>query len=149
MRLVLQRVSEASVSVEGREVASIGHGLLLLVGFTEGDGEIEVEWMASKVLGLRIFSDPKGKMNLSLGDVRGGILVVSQFTLYGDARKGRRPSFVRAAHPAVAERLYNRFVAVLRELSSGPVEEGEFGAMMGVSLLNEGPVTLVLERDPK
>ena len=148
MKVVLQRVSAASVTVEGRTVASIERGLLLLVGFAHGDGDIELEWMAKKVYGLRIFNDLDGKMNRSLEDVRGEALVVSQFTLYGDTRKGRRPSFVAAALPDVAEPLYNRFVSLLRALSSESVQEGEFGAMMDVSLVNDGPVTLVLEHGP-
>lgn len=148
MRVVLQRVSEASVSVDGREVASIGSGLLLLAAFTAEDGEAELGWMAQKVLRLRVFADDAGKMNRSIEDVGGEILVVSQFTLYGDARKGRRPSFVRAARPAAARRLYDAFVGALRKSSDTPVEEGEFGAMMDVALVNEGPVTLILERAP-
>ncbi len=148
MKVVLQRVSGASVTVEGRTVASIGRGLLLLVGFAHGDGDIELEWMARKVYGLRIFNDLNGKMNRSLEEVRGEALIVSQFTLYGDTRKGRRPSFVAAALPAVAEPLYNRFVSLLRASSSASVQEGEFGATMDVSLVNDGPVTLVLERGP-
>jgi len=148
MKVVLQRVSEASVTVEGRLVASIGRGILLLVGFTHGDGEAELEWMAKKVLELRVFEDSDGKMNRSLGDVGGGALVVSQFTLYGDTGKGRRPSFVHAADHAVARERYDQFVATLRAQSLGAVEEGEFGAMMKVSLVNEGPVTLVIERAP-
>ncbi len=149
MKVVLQRVSRASVTVGSRTVASIGRGFLVLVGFTKGDGELESDWMAKKVVGLRIFRDPEGKMNRSLDEVGGDILVVSQFTLYGDVRKGRRPSFVRAAQPEVAEGLYNRFVTRLRGLSSGPVEEGEFGAMMEVCLVNDGPVTLVMECAPQ
>lgn len=148
MRVVLQRVSEASVSVDGREVASIGSGLLLLAAFTAGDGEAELDWMAKKVLRLRVFADDAGKMNRSIGEVGGEILVVSQFTLYGDARKGRRPSFVRAARPGAAQKLYDAFVGALRESSDTLVEEGEFGAMMDVALVNEGPVTLILERAP-
>ena len=148
MRIVLQRVSEASVSVDGREVASIGSGLLLLAAFTAGDGEAELDWMAKKVLRLRVFADDAGKMNRSIGEVGGEILVVSQFTLYGDARKGRRPSFVRAARPDLARRLYDAFVGTLRESSDTPVEEGEFGAMMDVALVNDGPVTLIFERAP-
>jgi D-aminoacyl-tRNA deacylase len=153
MRVVLQRVSAASVTIEGRVAGRIGRGLLLLVGFTEGDTEDDLAWMADKVIGLRVFTDAEGKMNLSLdeageGGAAGGILVVSQFTLYGDTRKGRRPSFVKAAHPDLAIPLYDRFVAVLRERAPGPVETGEFGAMMDVALVNDGPVTLVLERGP-
>ncbi|MEX1257492.1 MAG: D-aminoacyl-tRNA deacylase [Gemmatimonadota bacterium] len=147
MRVVLQRVTEASVSVDGKVVGSTGRGLLLLVGFLSGDGEEELAWMARKILELRIFPDDEGKMNRSLAENGGGILVVSQFTLYGDARKGRRPSFVRAAPPEIAIPLYRRFVALLRESAPGTVSEGEFGAMMEVSLVNDGPVTLVLEKE--
>jgi D-aminoacyl-tRNA deacylase len=148
MRVVLQRVSQASVTVEGGVTGRIGPGLLLLVGFTSGDSEADLVWMAEKLLDLRVFNDADGKMNLSLRDVEGGLLVVSQFTLYGDTRKGRRPSFVQAAHPDLAIPLYERFVDLLRERAPGPVETGEFGAMMEVELVNDGPVTLVLERGP-
>ena len=146
MRVVLQRVSRASVVVEDSVVGRIGRGLLLLVGFTGDDGAEELRWMAKKILGLRVFSDPHGRMNLSLRDVAGDVLVVSQFTLYGDTRKGRRPSFVRAARPEVAVPLYEDFVGLLRKGAPGRVETGVFGAMMDVELVNEGPVTLVLER---
>ena len=146
MRVVLQRVSRARVTVEGRVTGEIGVGLLLLVGFTEGDDEAGLDWMADKIVGLRVFNDPEGKMNLSLGDVEGGLLVVSQFTLYGDTRKGRRPSFVHAAPPPVAIPLYERFLEVLARRSGTLVQSGEFGAMMDVELVNDGPVTLVLER---
>lgn len=145
MRIVLQRVSRASVTIDGSVAGEIGLGLMLLVGFTEGDDEETLRWMADKVYGLRIFADDEGKMNRSLEDVGGELLVVSQFTLYGDTSRGRRPSFVRAARPEEAIPLYERFVTLLREL--GPrVETGEFGAMMQVELINDGPVTLVLER---
>jgi D-tyrosyl-tRNA(Tyr) deacylase len=146
MRVVLQRVSEASVSIAGEVVGEIGAGLVLLVGFTGEDGDAELRWMAEKILGLRVFCDDEGKMNLSLQDVGGDLLVISQFTLYGDTRKGRRPSFVHAAHPDVAIPLYHRFMELLREAAPGRVESGEFGAMMDVALVNAGPVTLVLER---
>jgi D-aminoacyl-tRNA deacylase len=145
MRIVLQRVSRAKVTVEGRVTGEIGRGLLLLAGFTDGDSEEALAWMADKVVGLRIFPDDEGKMNRSVEEADGAILVVSQFTLYGDARKGRRPSFVDAARPEVAIPLYERFVALLRA-TGRRVETGEFGAMMDVELLNEGPVTLILER---
>ena len=145
MRIVLQRVSRARVAVEGRTTGEIGRGLLLLVGFTEGDGEEALAWMADKVVGLRIFPDDEGKMNRSLEEADGALLVVSQFTLYGDARKGRRPSFVDAARPETAIPLYERFLARLRA-AGRPVQTGEFGAMMEVELVNDGPVTLVLER---
>lgn len=146
MRVVLQRVSSAEVRVGGRVVGSCGPGHMLLVGFTAGDEVADVEWMAEKVVGLRVFPDDDGRMNRSLIDVEGDLLVVSQFTLYGDTRKGKRPSFVRAAHPDVAVPLYERFVAELRTRCPGRVETGEFGAAMEVELVNDGPVTLVLER---
>jgi D-aminoacyl-tRNA deacylase len=146
MRVVVQRVSRARVTVAGRVTGEIGTGLLLLAGFREGDGEAEVEWMAEKVAGLRVFPDAEGKMNLSVEGAGGALLVVSQFTLYGDARRGRRPSFVGAAAPEVAEPLYQRFVRSLRERGLS-VRTGEFGAMMDVELVNDGPVTLILERE--
>ena len=146
MRVVLQRVSRASVTVDGETKGAIREGLLLLVGFTEGEDSDALRWMADKVLGLRVFNDQEGKMNLSLEDVGGELLVVSQFTLYGDARKGRRPSFVKAADPEEAIPLYDRFVEILEERAPGRVASGEFGAMMDVELVNDGPVTLVLER---
>ncbi|HEX6537394.1 MAG TPA: D-aminoacyl-tRNA deacylase [Gemmatimonadaceae bacterium] len=145
MRLLLQRTSRAEVRIDGRVAGRIGRGFCLLVGFTHTDGDAELAWMAEKVVGLRLFGDAEGKMNLALADVGGALLVVSQFTLYGDARKGRRPSFVDAARPEVAEALYHRFVALLRERGI-TVETGEFGAMMEVDLVNDGPVTLWLER---
>jgi D-tyrosyl-tRNA(Tyr) deacylase len=146
MRVVLQRVSRAKVDVEGRTVGEIGRGHLLLVGFTEKDDEEALRWMAEKVIGLRVFLDDDGKMNRGLDEVRGDLLVVSQFTLYGDASKGRRPSFIDAARPELAIPLYQRFVDLLRERAPGKVETGEFGAMMQVELVNDGPVTLILER---
>jgi len=145
MRVVLQRVTRARVTVGDRVTGEIGRGLLLLVGFTEGDTEETLRWMAEKVVGLRVFTDAEGKMNLSVEETEGAVLVVSQFTLYGDARKGRRPSFVEAARPEVAIPLYERFVEMLRA-AGRPVATGEFGAMMQVELVNDGPVTLVLER---
>lgn len=131
--------------VHGRVTGRIARGLLLLVAFTHGDGETQVAWMAEKVLGLRIFSDADEKMNLALADIAGALLVVSQFTLYGDAQKGRRPSFVDAARPEQAIPLYQRFIESLRASGAG-VETGEFGAAMEVELVNDGPVTLWLER---
>lgn len=145
MRVVLQRVSRAAVRVGGADLGAIDAGLLLLVGFAAGDGMADVSWMADKVVGLRVFSDDEGKMNRSVAECGGSILVVSQFTLYGDARKGRRPSFVEAARPEIAIPLYESFVAALR--STGiRVATGEFGADMKVELVNDGPVTLILEK---
>ena len=145
MKVVLQRVSRASVSVNGEMIGSIGTGYLVLVGFTDGDGESEVQWMAEKIVGLRLFQDDDGKMNRDLGEVGGALLVVSQFTLYGDTRKGRRPSFVHAAATEDATALYEQFVAALRDRRVS-VETGSFGAMMDVELVNDGPVTLILDR---
>jgi D-tyrosyl-tRNA(Tyr) deacylase len=145
MRVLVQRVSSASVTIDGRVSGSIAAGLLLLVGFRNEDTEAALEWMAEKVCGLRIFSDEEGKMNRSVLDVSGGVLVVSQFTLYGDASKGKRPSFIDAARPETAIPLYERFVALLRERVA-KVETGEFGADMAVALVNDGPVTIWLER---
>jgi D-aminoacyl-tRNA deacylase len=145
VRVVLQRVSRARVTVEGRVTGEVGRGLLLLAGFTDGDGEEALAWMAERVAGLRVFPDDEGRMNRSVAEAGGGVLVVSQFTLYGDARKGRRPSFVAAARPEAAIPLYERFLALLRATGL-PVATGEFGAMMEVELVNDGPVTLILER---
>ncbi|HEU4879547.1 MAG TPA: D-aminoacyl-tRNA deacylase [Gemmatimonadaceae bacterium] len=145
MRVLLQRVSRAEVRVGGRVTGKIGKGFLLLVGMTHTDSAEQVEWMAEKVSGLRLFADADDKMNLALADVGGEVLVVSQFTLYGDAAKGRRPSFIDAARPETAIRLYESFVAALRAKGL-KVETGEFGAMMDVELVNDGPVTLWLER---
>ncbi|HEX6964998.1 MAG TPA: D-aminoacyl-tRNA deacylase [Gemmatimonadaceae bacterium] len=145
MRVLLQRVLRAEVRVDGRITGRIGTGFLILVGFTHADSETQLTWMADKLIGLRLFGDAEGKMNLGLSDVDGAMLVVSQFTLYGDAQKGRRPSFIEAARPEAAEALYERFVAMLRERGVH-VETGEFGAMMDVELVNDGPVTLWLER---
>jgi len=141
----VQRVSRAAVRVDGQTVGAIGRGFLVLAGFRAGDGEPALAWMADKLAGLRVFTDADGKMNLALGDVGGALLVVSQFTLYGDVQKGRRPSFIDAAPPEVAEPLYERFVAMLRARGL-PAETGRFGAMMDVELVNDGPVTLVIER---
>ena len=147
--MVLQRVSRAEVRVDERVTGKVGKGFLVLAAFAPDDTEGRLSWMADKILGLRLFSDPAGKMNLALAEVQGGVLVVSQFTLYGDAGKGRRPSFIDAAPPEVAIPLYERFVALLRERGAGTgtrVETGEFGAMMEVDLVNDGPVTLILDK---
>lgn len=147
MRAVVQRVAHASVVVEGEVVGMVEHGLMILLGVTHGDREEQASWLANKVAGLRIFDDPEGKMNLSVTDVGGSALVVSQFTLYGDASRGRRPSFTDAARPEVAEPLCDRFVELLREAGIGRVETGVFGAKMMVEIHNDGPVTLILERE--
>lgn len=145
MRVVLQRVSRAAVRVDGQTVGAIGRGFVVLAGFTPADGEPALAWMADKVTGMRLFTDHDGKMNLPLADVGGAVLVISQFTLYGDAAKGRRPSFTDAAPAEQAEALYGRFVELLRQRHV-PVETGRFGAVMEVELVNEGPVTLVIEK---
>jgi D-aminoacyl-tRNA deacylase len=145
VRVLVQRVSQASVIVADRTVGAIGRGLLVLVGFTHEDDQSKLEWMAGKVCGLRIFPDDEQKMNRSVIDMDGGLLVVSQFTLYGDAAKGKRPSFIDAARPEQAIPLYDGFVDLLRQRTP-LVQTGEFGAHMMVSLINDGPVTLWLER---
>jgi D-tyrosyl-tRNA(Tyr) deacylase len=147
MRVVLQRVSKASVSIDGRLAGAIGRGFCLLVGFTDGDTTAQVDWMAEKVAGLRLFADNFGKMNLGLEEVGGALLVVSQFTLYGDVARGRRPSFIAAARPDLAIPLYQRFLAALTERGL-TVASGEFGAAMQVEIHNDGPVTLILDRAP-
>ena len=144
MRAVVQRVSQASVTVDGRITGAIGAGLLVLLGVGHEDDEARTMWLVDKILGLRIFEDEAGKMNLSLLETRGALLVVSQFTLYGDTRKGRRPSFDGAAPPEYARRLYEFFVDTALERGV-QVETGEFQAMMRVSLVNDGPVTLICE----
>ena len=145
MRAVVQRVSRASVRVDGAVVGAIGTGLLVLVGFAPGDDEGELEWVARKISGLRLFPDEAGLMNRDVSEVGGELLIVSQFTLYGDVTKGRRPSFVGAETPERAEVLYRRFVDICRR-ATVPVAEGRFGAVMDVELVNAGPVTLLVER---
>ena len=146
MRAVVQRVSRASVTVEGRVAGEIGAGLLVLLGVSRTDNAEAASYLAEKIVNLRIFSDEAGKMNLSLLDARGAALVVSQFTLYGDTRGGRRPSYIQAAPPEQASRLYEEFVRSLRALGV-PVETGVFQARMQVELVNDGPVTIVLDSE--
>ncbi|MGH3088580.1 MAG: D-aminoacyl-tRNA deacylase [Rubrobacteraceae bacterium] len=146
MKVVLQRVREASVTVEGNKVSEIGAGLLLLVGVGEGDTKEQADWLAEKVVGLRIFNDEDAKMNLSVMDIGGEVLAVSQFTLLGDTKKGKRPSFIKAARPETAEPLFEYFCGKLRKAGVTSVRAGVFGAMMGVSLVGDGPVTIILER---
>ena len=146
MRLVIQRVSEAKVAVGGQIIAAIGLGLVILVGVRDGDVQADAESLARKAFNLRIFDDDQGKMNRSASESGGDFLVVSQFTLYANASRGRRPSFIEAAGPEVGERLYQHFVARLRALG-GRVETGRFGAHMDISLVNDGPVTIILENE--
>ena len=145
MRIVLQRVTEASVTVDGEAVGAIGRGLMILVGIGHGDEESTVDWMAEKIVGLRVFADDAGKMNLDIRDVGGAVLAVSQFTLLADCRKGRRPAMTGAAPPDDARRLYDRFCRAVQGRGVD-VETGRFGADMKVSLVNDGPVTIVLNR---
>ena len=144
MRAVLQRVKRASVVVAGETIGAIQHGLLVLLGVHQTDTAEQTRWLADKIAGLRIFEDANGKMNVSVQDARGSILVVSQFTLYADCQKGRRPSFIAVAPPEIAEPLYEQFANNLRALGI-PVATGKFGADMRVELVNEGPVTIVLD----
>lgn len=146
MRAVVQRVKSASVKVDGELVSEIGSGLLIFLGIAHDDTETELEYIANKVANLRIFEDADGKMNCSLLDIGGSALVVSQFTLYGDCRKGRRPSFIDAARPEVANALYEQFITALEKLNI-PTRGGTFQAMMDVELINDGPVTILLDSD--
>lgn len=145
MRIVIQRVSEAAVRIDGRVSGEIGAGLLLLLGITDGDGTEDIEWLCRKVVQLRIFADAEGVMNRSVAEVGGGLLVVSQFTLHASTKKGNRPSYIRAAPPAVAIPLYEAFVAHLSQEAGRAVQTGEFGADMKVSLVNDGPVTILID----
>ncbi|MBC5993198.1 D-aminoacyl-tRNA deacylase [Pontibacter cellulosilyticus] len=149
MRAVIQRVTQASVEIEKKVKGQIEKGLLLLVGICPDDTEEDLKWLATKVAQLRIFSDEQDKMNLSVQDVQGDILVISQFTLYANTKKGNRPSYVNAAPPAIAIPLYERFVTILEEVLGKPVQTGEFGADMKVSLLNDGPVTIMMDTKNK
>jgi D-tyrosyl-tRNA(Tyr) deacylase len=144
MRAVIQRVKSSQVFVDGRVTGKIGKGLLVLLGVRKGDGESDLSFLASKIPELRIFEDDSGKFNLSLREIHGEILVVSQFTLYGDCRKGRRPSFTEAEEPAIANHLYEQFISKLKGQGI-PVQTGEFQAKMEVHLINDGPVTLLLD----
>lgn len=146
MKVVVQRVSEASVTVGNEITGAIKKGLLLLVGVHVDDTPEQLQWMCEKILKLRVFEDEDDKMNLSVSDVEGGILVVSQFTLYGDAKKGTRPSYIQAARPEKAEPMYEEMIQYFKEHSSLEIQTGKFGAMMDVKLVNDGPVTLILEK---
>lgn len=147
MRIVLQRVKYASVKVDGKITGQIDKGFMVLVGFEENDIEDYIRPMAEKMTGLRIFEDENGKMNLALSDIGGDILAISQFTLYADCKKGRRPSFAGAMHPQKAEEFYDKFVQICEEITGKKVETGIFGADMKVELLNDGPVTIILDSD--
>jgi D-tyrosyl-tRNA(Tyr) deacylase len=147
LRAVIQRVSEASVTIDGKIHSAIGPGLMVLAGFEDGDTEKSIDRLCSKIVNMRIFSDAEGKMNLSALDAGGEILAVSQFTLYASTRKGNRPSFIRAAPPAISEPLYNTFVKRLGELLGKTVATGIFGADMKVALVNDGPVTIVMDTE--
>ncbi|MFQ5510914.1 MAG: D-aminoacyl-tRNA deacylase [Candidatus Krumholzibacteriia bacterium] len=148
MRAVIQRVEHASVTVDHKEVARIGGGIAVLVGFAAGDNDDVLRWMARKIVSLRLFEDEGGKMNLDLAATGGGVLLVSQFTLYGDCKKGKRPSFEGSAPVDVAADLYGRFQDMVREEAPGEVASGVFRARMQVSLVNDGPVTLIVDKEP-
>lgn len=145
MRVVIQRVSQASVSVDSNIIGSIGVGLLILAGFEHTDTDEDLEWMVGKITRLRIFNDTEGVMNLSVMDIDGQILVVSQFTLHAKTKKGNRPSYVQAAPPAIAIPLYEKFIKMLEDITGKRIEHGIFGAMMDVSLINSGPVTIIID----
>ncbi|MBI5009270.1 MAG: D-tyrosyl-tRNA(Tyr) deacylase [Bacteroidia bacterium] len=149
MRAVIQRVTKTSVSIENRLKASIGKGLLVLVGIEEADNETDLEWLCSKIVQLRIFDDTNGVMNLSVKDISGDIMAVSQFTLHAKTKKGNRPSYIKAARPEQAIPLYNRFIARLSDLLGREVKTGEFGAMMQIELVNDGPVTIIVDTREK
>ncbi len=144
MRAVVQRVSEASVKVSGNTIGEIGGGVLVFLGVGAGDNDADLKYIADKIMGLRIFSDENDKMNLSVADIGGSVLVISQFTLYGDCRKGRRPNFTSSMEPVAAEQMYNRFVEYIKDQGLD-VQCGKFGADMKVSLVNDGPVTILLD----
>lgn len=149
MRVVIQRVNEASVTINGSVHGSIGNGLLILVGFEHSDTDEDLEWMVGKIARLRIFNDADGVMNLSVMDIKGDILVVSQFTLHAKTKKGNRPSYIQAAPPEIAIPLYEKFIRMLQDTTGEKVEQGVFGAMMNVNLVNSGPVTIIIDSKNK
>jgi len=149
MRVVIQRVSKASVAVEGKIIGSCGLGLLILVGIEEADTQEDITWLSQKIINLRIFNDPEGKMNFSVKDVNGEILVISQFTLHASTKKGNRPSYILAAGPDKALPMYHDFVKALQLETNKPIATGEFGARMEVSLVNDGPVTIIIDSKQK
>ena len=145
MRAVIQRVSRASVTINEKIISEISTGLVVFIGIEESDNDTDIEWLCNKIVQLRIFNDNNGVMNLSVQDAGGSILAVSQFTLHAKTRKGNRPSYIRAAHPDIAIPLYNRFVSYLSQLMENRVATGEFGAMMQIELINDGPVTIIID----
>ncbi len=149
MRVVIQRVSEASVTIDGQLKSSIGWGLLILLGIEDADAQEDIEWLCGKISRLRIFSDEEGKMNRSVQDIEGELLVVSQFTLHASTKKGNRPGYTKAAHPDIAIPIYEQFLKQLAFISGRPVQAGEFGADMKVQLLNDGPVTILMDTKNK
>jgi len=149
MRIIIQRVSEASVKVDNAIVGEIQKGIFILLGIEEADTEEDIDWLVSKTINLRIFSDAEGKMNLSVKEIEGNILVVSQFTLHASTKKGNRPSFIKAAKPALANQLYEAFLKKLEKETSDKIERGIFGADMKVSLINDGPVTIIMDTKNK
>jgi D-aminoacyl-tRNA deacylase len=149
MRVVIQRVKNASVSIEGKIFSSIGHGLLLFLAIEESDNDQDIEWLCHKIVNLRIFNDQESKMNLSILDICGELMVVSQFTLFASTKKGNRPSYSRSSKPETAIPLYNKFIKSLETISGRPVKSGEFGAMMDIALINSGPVTIIIDTKNK
>lgn len=149
MIVVIQRVSEAAVKIDGEIAGEIGQGLLILVGIVQEDSEEDMDWLCKKIINLRIFQDEENKMNISLQDVEGDILLISQFTLHASTKKGNRPSFIEAAKPDIAIPLYEQFIQKLESVLGKPIQTGEFGADMKVSLINDGPVTIVIDSKNK
>ena len=149
MKVVIQRVSESSVSVDSTEIGKIGNGLLLLIGFEEFDSNDDVEWIIKKVLNIRIFDDVNGKMNLSIKEIKGDLLLISQFTLFASTNKGNRPSFIKAADPLLAKSLYLHTIEQFENKFNGNIQKGEFGSMMEVKLINDGPVTIIIDSKNK
>lgn len=149
MRVIIQRVSEASVTIDEKVKSKIGHGLLILVGIEDTDNQEDIQWLCQKIINLRIFGDEAGLMNLSVQDVKGAMLVVSQFTLFASTKKGNRPSYIRSARPEFAIPIYEQFVKTLSELSQTHIQTGEFGADMKVALVNDGPVTIMIDSKNK
>lgn len=149
MRVVIQRVSQASVAIEQKTKGAIDHGMLILLGIEESDSQADIEWLTNKIISLRIFDDEQGVMNLSVNQVKGSVLLISQFTLHASTKKGARPSYIRAAHPSIAIPLYEQFIQNLNALLDTQIETGEFGANMQVSLINDGPVTILIDSKNK